>query len=325
MKSTAIAPSNVAFIKYWGRIDDKLRLPTNGSISMNLSSLTTTTTVEFNKALLSDDIQLNGMKILEKKNRVSDHLDRIRNLAHIKTFAHVASNNSFPESTGLSSSASAFAALTVAGIAATGLALSEKEVSILARMGSGSACRSIPDGFVQWNVGKTSNESFACSLFSSSYWDVHDVVVVLSTKKKEVPTSVGQTFIKDNPFFKTRLQYIDSKLSLCKEYIQQKNFQAFGELIEAEALELHAMMLTSRPPLIYFSEKTIMLIKKIQTWRLEGLSVYFTINTGHNVHIICQKKDVSDLKNKLSKVEGIVELFDNEPSLGAHTVSNHLF
>ena len=152
MKATAVAPSNIAFIKYWGKKDGGLRLPENGSISMNLSNLLTTTTVEFSSALKDDDFELEGIRYAndsEKSLRVIKHLDRIRKLGGIDSYAKVVSSNNFPSGTGLSSSASGLAALTVAAAAAASLALSEKELSILARKGSGSACRSIPDGFVE--------------------------------------------------------------------------------------------------------------------------------------------------------------------------------
>src|SRR5690242_8011132 len=147
MKQTAVAPSNIAFVKYWGRKkEESLRLPANGSISMNLSNLLTTTTVEFNKNFDNDEVIFNGEKEEIIGNRAIAHIDRIRKFAKITTKAKVVTKNNFPTGTGLSSSASGFAALTVAASVAAGLKLSEKELSILARQGSGSACRSIPDG-----------------------------------------------------------------------------------------------------------------------------------------------------------------------------------
>src|SRR3982074_336513 len=143
MKATALAPSNIAFIKYWGKKDEDLRLPENGSISMNLSNLLTTTTVEFDPNYKDDEIFINDdLDYLMARKRVIAHLDRIRSKAKIKDKAKVVSKNNFPSGTGLSSSASGFAALTVAAASAAGLKLSEKELSVLARLGSGSACRS---------------------------------------------------------------------------------------------------------------------------------------------------------------------------------------
>src|SRR3989339_299984 len=156
MKATAVAPTNIAFIKYWGKKDEELRLPANGSISMNLSDLTTTTTVEFSQQYVEDSVIINDGIDESQSTRVIKHLDLIRKKADLKLKAKVVSVNNFPDGTGLSSSASGFAALTLAATKATGLNLDEKELSILARQGSGSACRSISDGFVEWNKGTSS-------------------------------------------------------------------------------------------------------------------------------------------------------------------------
>jgi len=147
MKATAIAPSNIAFTKYWGRKDEILRLPENGSISMCLSNLLTTTTVEFSPNYTKDEITINGGGLEENEaERIIKHLDRVRKLANTNHKAKMVSNNNFPSGTGLSSSASGFAALSLAASKAAGLDLNEKDLSILARLGSGSACRSIPSG-----------------------------------------------------------------------------------------------------------------------------------------------------------------------------------
>ena len=116
-----------------------------------------------------------------------------------------------------------------------------------------------------------SEESYAYSLFPESHWDIADVVVILSEKEKDVPTSVGQTYTRKNHFFHTRLKHIDEKLSLCKTYIQEKNFPLFGELIEQEALELHAIMMTTTPYLLYLFPETNKDNKKMERWRIACL------------------------------------------------------
>ena len=325
MKKTAVAPSNIAFIKYWGKKDEVLRLPENGSISMNLSNLLTTTTVEFNPSFKEDSITINGVQEENEGNRAIKHLDRIRKLANIETKAKVVTVNNFPTGTGLSSSASGFAALTVAGAKAAGLNLSEKELSILARQGSGSACRSIPDGFVEWLDGETSETSYAVSLYPADYWDLRDVVAVVSKNKKEVSTTKGQKLVGTSPFFKVRLTNIKNKIALIKKYMSEKDFTAFGELLEAEALELHAIMLTSKPSLIYLLPGSLKIMHLVKKWRQDGLEVYFTVNTGQDIHLICQKKDVQTLTQKISEIEDVQKTIINTPSKGAHVVNSHLF
>ncbi len=313
MKFTAVAPSNIAFIKYWGKKDEKLRLPENGSISMNLSNLLTTTTVEFNSSLKNDEINL------EEKTRVILQLDRVRELANIQDKARVFTKNNFPSSVGLSSSASGMAALTLAASTAAGLNLSQKELSILARQGSGSACRSIPDGFVEWE------SEYAVSLFPPEYWDIIDVVAVVSVQKKETSTTEGQKSVKSSPFYQTRLSKINEKINLTKQYLKDKNFTALGELVEAEALELHAIMLTSTPSLIYWTTGTLQIMKLVKKWRTEGLECYFTINTGQNVHILCENKNAKKVEEKLKELDFVREIIVNHPAPGAHLINEHLF
>jgi diphosphomevalonate decarboxylase len=325
MKATAVAPSNIAFIKYWGRVDEDLRLPTNGSISMNLSNLFTTTTVEFNPSFTIDDVAIDGKQDSEKSSRVIAHLDRIRKIANITHKAKVVSQNNFPSDTGLSSSASGFAALTVAGCAAAGLSLSEKELTILARHASGSACRSIPDGFVYWRQGQKNDTSFAISLFPQNWWNIADIVVILSEQKKEVATSLGQKRNSSSPFMQTRLSKINQKLTMCKKLLKEKDFNGFGELVEQEALELHAIMISSAPPLLYWTPQTITLMKCVQRWRAEGLPAYFTLNTGQNIHIMCEKKNVPLLLDKLKCVSEAKNVIANYPSAGTKVITAHLF
>lgn len=325
MKSTAVAPSNIAFIKYWGRKNEALRLPENASISMNLSNLLTTTTVEFNPSFKKDEIIINDQREQNEENRVIRHLDKIRSLAKINYKAKVVTKNNFPTGTGLSSSASGFAALTVAACAAASLKLTEKELSILARQGSGSACRSIPDGFVEWLDGDISDTSYGVSIHSHDYWDIVDVVAIVSKNKKEVSTTEGHKLAASSPFFPLRLAKINNKINLIKKYMEEKNFPAFGKLVEAEALEMHAIMLTSDPSLIYWLPGSLKVMHAVKKWRQEGLEVYFTLNTGQDIHLICQKKDVEKIVEKAEEVSCVQKTIVNYPSIGARLTSSHLF
>jgi diphosphomevalonate decarboxylase len=324
-KATATAPTNIAFIKYWGRKDETLRLPENGSISLCISELITTTTVEFRDELTEDDVVINGTRHEGESSRVTLHLDRIRSQAGITTFARVASTNSFPTATGLSSSASGFAALTVAAAAAAGLQLSEKELSILARQGSGSACRSIPGGWVEWLDGNTSEDSYAVSLYPADYWDIVDVVAVVSTGRKDVSTSEGQKLISTSPFFEARKAGMKQKITDIKQAIGARDFTQFGQITEAEALNMHAVMLTSNPALIYWTSGTLEIMKLCSLWRQAGLEVYFTINTGQDIHLLVQKKDQDALIQKLKELECVRDIFVNTPTHGTQIIDSHLF
>ena len=192
-------------------------------------------------------------------------------------------------------------------------------------MGGGGGGGSIPDGFVEWLDGDTSETSYAVSLHPQDYWDIIDVVAIVDTHKKDVPTTAGQILHTSSPFFPVRLAGMKEKIARCKEYIAEKNFTSLGELVEAEALEMHAIMLTSRPSLIYLTSGTLTFLKLVKKWRLEGLETYFTINTGQNIHLICERKSVDTLKNKLTSTPGVESIIINTPAIGTRLVDAHLF
>ncbi len=323
MKATAVAPSNIAFVKYMGRKDEVLRLPENASVSMNLSDLCTTTTVEFRDDLATDDVTINGEQEEGEASRVVKHLERIRKVAGINHKARVVSTNDFPTGTGLSSSSSGFAALTVAGAAAAGLSLSERELSVLARQGSGSACRSIPDGIAEWHDGDTSEESFAETLYPPEYWDLRDVVAVVNRGRKEVKTSDSHVKVTDGPYYRARVARMPGKVARCKELLAAKDFAAFGAFLEEEALDLHAIFMTAG--IIHLEPASVLLLKLCPKWRAEGLPVYFTVNTGQDVHLICLPESVDALQGKLKELPEVRTIIVNRPAKGARLVETHLF
>lgn len=325
MKKTAQAPANIAFIKYWGLKNNELRIPTNGSISMNLSGLLTTVTVEIDDALSKDDILINGKADTDRSERVRKHLDLIRNKVGLKTKARVATHNNFPMATGLASSASAFSALTFAAVSAYETSLSEREISILARQGSGSSCRSIPSGFVEWIGGDSSESSYAQSIFPPDFWDIVDIVAVVSTDEKKVSSTQGHLCVLTSPFFSARLSHIDVKLKSVKDALGKRDFDRFGSLIEQEALELQAIGMTSKPPILYMSPETIEVLQFVQKLRENGLPLYFTLDAGPNVHIFVEAKNKEKVLKELQRISSIKELISNVPAAGAKIVERHLF
>lgn len=324
-KATAIAPASVALIKYWGRKDETLRLPINGSIAINLDALLTTTTVEFSPSFAKDSIVIDGDEKIEESVRAKKHIDRIRSRANITDPVRVVSKNSFPSGTGLSSSSSGFAALTLAGCSAAGLHFDQRELSILARQGSGSACRSIPDGFVEWLDGASSDTSYAASLFPADHWDIVDIVAIVSDARKEVSSAEGHKTALTSPFFDVRLRNIGAKIDRLRTAIGERNFPVVGAITEAEALEFHAITMTSTPALLYLIPNSLKLMKLVQKWRQEGLSVYFNLNTGQDVHLLCQGADVSTVQAKLSELDFVKKIIINRPSKGARLSDVHLF
>ncbi len=324
MKATAIAPSNIAFIKYMGRKDDVLRLPENASISLSLSNLLTTTTVEFSDQYDVDRVTLNGEQEDGESERVIAHLNRIRSIANINLKARVVSNNNFPTGTGLSSSASGFAALTVAGAKAAGLELSEKELSILARQGSGSACRSIPGGFVEWYDGNTSDESFAETIFPSRHWGLVDLVAIVSKERKTVSTSITHGKVKDSKLYPARIEGMNKKIERCRKIIKQKDFHTLGTLMEQEALEMHAIFMSAG--IIHLTPESLALIKAIRDARTSlNLAMYFTINTGQDVHVLCESQNVQEVQKWLESIEYVQKTIQNTAGEGTKLSDEHLF
>lgn len=321
MKETANAPANIAFIKYWGKEDKELRLPANNSISMNLSDVYTTTSVEFEKNLKKDTVYINEEKVKDRKEkRVVKHLDRIREIAGISEYARVESTNNFPSGAGIASSASGFAALTLAATKAADLNLNEKKLSVLARLGSGSACRSIPDGIVEWRAGNSSETSFAHSLFPETHWKLADVVTIVQEEEKKVSSTSGHDLAPTSPFYATRIKNMPLKIREIKKAIKDKDFSLFGEIIEEEAINMHTVMMTSTPPLFYWNAATVRIINAVREWRDNGLSAYFTIDAGPNMHIICQEKDIEKVKTRLKKINGVKRVIVNYPARGASLI-----
>lgn len=325
-KVTAWAPVNVALVKYWGKKDTKLRLPANSSIAVCLKKLGTVTTVEYQAGLQEDTVVVDGSVVEGRAyNRVVKHLDRFRKLAKLDLKARVVSKNNFPKAVGLSASSSGFACLTLAASRAAGLDLEERELSRLARLASGSACRSIPNGWVEWEAGNGHQSSFAKKIYGRNYWDIRILVVLLSQIQKKVSSTDGHKLAYSSPFFKTRQEILRKNIKRLRGAISDKNFSKFGEIVEDEALSLHAIMLTSKPNLIYWLPETVRVMRAIQEWRNEGLEVYFTINTGQNVFVFCLPKDEKRLVNKLKNLEGVIEVKRDRVGNGARLIGEHLF
>jgi diphosphomevalonate decarboxylase len=318
-KITAKAPANIAFIKYWGKKSDKLRIPMNSSISMNLSDVYTITSACYGKGFKEDIVRIDGENVKGvEKERIVKFIDLVRSKTRIKEKVEIISRNNFPKGTGIASSASGFAALALALTRAVGLDLNKKELSILARLGSGSACRSIPDGFVEWKSGKTSDSSYAYTLFPPDYWNICDVIAIVGEKSKKVSSTQGHALTESSPFIKSRILGMNMKIREIKTALRKKDFTAFGQIIEEETFNMHAVMMTSNPPLIYWNPLTLKLILSIIEWRKEGLESYFTIDAGPNVHVICKNKDLNKIKGRLLKLKGVKNIIANKVAMGAH-------
>lgn len=330
-KITVQASSDVALVKYWGKKDKILRLPANGSISMILDSLQSITTVEFSPNLTTDEIIIGGEVEEGETSRVVKHLDRIRALAQSQNlikediFAKVVSENNFPKSTGLSSSGSGFAALTIAASKAIGLDLSEKELSILARQGSGTACRCVCGGFVEWMDGEVSEDSYSLSFAKADSFPIRDLVTIVSEDKKNLSSTEGHDLAESSPFFRVRQEKINEKILDVKKTILEKNFMALGELVEAEALEFHSILFTSKPNILLFYPGTVEVMQTVRQLRKNNIPAYFTINTGFNVHVLTLPQYEDTVSQALQQISTVKKIISSGVGEKPRFLEKHLF
>jgi diphosphomevalonate decarboxylase len=324
-KATAVAHPNIAFVKFWGKADAALNLAANSSLSMNLAALTTVTTVEFRPGLAADVVSIGGsLAEGQALARVTAHLDRIRSLAGIGDRAQVCSHSDFPAGTGLASSASAFAALTLAATRAGGLVLDEAALSRLARLGSGSACRSVPAGYALWE-GDEDHSSFARQVAPPEHWDLRDVIAIVGREHKAVGSQDGHLLAPSSPFHAARLETVPLLLATVLAGIEQRDLGIIGLAVEADALAMHAVMITSHPSLLYWLPATVVVLQEVRAWREEGLRVYFTMDAGPNVHCLCQPEDASAVEMRLRALAGVQDVIVSGPGAGVRLVGHHLF
>lgn len=324
-KATAVANPNIAFVKYWGRADARLNLPANPSLSMNLGALTTTTTVEFHPGLTSDVVAIDGRPAGDQALvRVVAHLDIVRAIVGTEYKARVVSQNSFPAGTGLAASASGFAALSLAATQALGLSLSEAALSRLARLGSGSACRSVPGGFTLWD-GESDTASFARQVASPEHWDLRDAIAIVSTQHKAVRSHDGHGLAPSSPLYAARLAAVPTLLAAVRAGIANRDLSAMGPSIEVDALAMHGVMMTSTPSLLYWQPATVEVLQAVRAWRQNGLFVYFTMDAGPNVHCFCEAADAAEVSKRLRALPGVQDVLESGPGPGARLVNYHLF
>ncbi|MCY3915022.1 MAG: diphosphomevalonate decarboxylase [Chloroflexi bacterium] len=318
--ATARAHSNIAFVKYWGNRDHRLRLPANSSISMNLADLHTTTTVAWERSLRLDTLRINGALAADSAlERVRNHLDMLRARFKTRRYARVCSMNNFPMGTGIASSASAFAALTMAAGTALGLNLSERELSILARMGSGSAARSIPSGYVEWHAGHSHETSFAETFASSDHWKLIDVIAIVSRAHKRTGSSAGHETAGSSVLQPARIGSAADRMGAVKSAIMRRDFEQFASVVEEDSNLMHAVMMTSDPPLLYWAPLSFAIMKEVRHWRtVEHLQVCFTLDAGPNVHCICASTDADAVVARLQALSSELEILRSTVGCGAY-------
>ena len=230
----------------------------------------------------------------------------------------------FPTAAGLASSASGFAALALAATRAAELDLDERELSILARRGSGSASRSIPGGFVEWHRGHRDDgtDSFAESIASPDHWDLSCLVLVTARGEKDVPSTQGMNHTMDtSPFYTAWVDSVAADIAAAKHAIARKDFEALALVAEQSCLTMHAGALAARPGVLYWNGRTVELIHQVRALRAEGLACFFTIDAGPHVKVFCETSALETLKSQFRDHPSVLDFITATPGAGATVLS----
>ena len=297
----ARAHTNIALIKYWGKADEALIIPMNNSLSVTLDRFYTETQVTFDETLSHDQLVLNGEEVDAKESaKIQRYMDMIRKEAGITTHALIESENFVPTAAGLASSASAYAALAGACNEALQLGLSDKDLSRLARRGSGSASRSIFGGFAEWEKGHDDATSYAHSIDANGWEDdLSMIFIVINNKSKKVSSRSGMSLTRETSrFYQYWLNHVDEDLKDTKDAISKKDFKRMGEVIEANGLRMHATNLGAQPPFTYLVPESYDAMRIVHECREAGLPCYFTMDAGPNVKVLIEKKNQQAIVDK---------------------------
>jgi len=325
--ATAIAGANIALVKYWGKRDLALNLPDVGSISITLDALQTRTTVVFDEHLEADELRLNGrLATPAAMGRAGAFLDIVRAQARISDRARIISNNNFPTGSGLASSASGFAALGLAASRAAGLVLNERELSILSRRGAGSAARSIFGGFVRWHKGTRPDgaDSFAEPICGIDELPLEVHVAVVERGEKPVSSTVGMLdSAAGSCFYPAWVAEQAKDLSAMRAAIAIRDFAHMATIAERSCLKMHAVMLAGQPPLLYWKAETVKLIHAVRALRAAGHPVFFTIDAGPQVKVVCAPEGRRAVIDMLENSAGVVETISSGLGQGARLVDTN--
>lgn len=281
------AHSNIALIKYWGKRSESLRLPTNGSLSLTLDGLFTETGLSYTDQP-ADSLRLNGETVAGPMlQRVAAFLQLVRTRYGLRQFAAVESRNHFPTGAGLASSASAFAALALAATAAAGLELDPRELSILARLGSGSACRSICPGFAEWHAGVAADGSDSFAEALDIDWAPNMAVLILNPAPKPLGSADGMArTVATSPLYAGWFDAVRQDLREIHLALRARDLEAVGTIMERNALTMHASALAARPAVLYWQPETLALMQHVWALRQAGHACWFTIDAGPNLKVL---------------------------------------
>ncbi len=315
----AIARSNIALAKYWGKRDVRRNLPAVPSVSLTLDRFSTTTEVHFSKQLSADCLFLDDQQQQGKPlERVQQLLDRVRSLSDEKRFARVVSHNNFPTASGLASSASGFAALAAAALQASGMRWTPAQASDLARRSSASAARSIFAAFSELPAGRRGVTKLAARpLHNVDHWDVALVAALTSHVAKSVGSTEGmQRSKKTAPNYNDWLKQAPRLCRQIRKGIRERDLEQTGTAMEKSTMLFHSVAMCASPPILYWNAATISALHAVHALRERGVAAYATMDAGPHVKVLCQAPDAARIQQALRRVAGVLSTVVLRPGPG---------
>jgi diphosphomevalonate decarboxylase len=302
---SAFAPTNIALCKYWGKRDEELNLPLTSSLSISLGSKGTTTELKIS-GKSDDEIYLNG-GLMQNDSPFCQNLLEFLNLFRYEQTPRfiIHTNSNVPIAAGLASSASGFASIVLALDGLYDWQLSQDELSILARLGSGSACRSMWQGFVHWHAGIRSDGMDSHGESLRARWPEFCIgLLIFSESEKAIPSRVAmQRTITTSALYQAWPSKVSRDLAAIKQAIGNKDFQLLGKAAESNATTMHATMLSAWPPIIYSVPETLVAMQRIWELRNEGLQIYFTQDAGPNLKLLFLQRDIDNVLANFPSIE----------------------
>lgn len=288
--ATARAHPNIAVVKYWGKRASVLNLPAVSSLSMTLDTFATTTTVTWGTT--TDEVVHNGSPAAAGfAKKALAHLDRID---AARPPVRVITTNSFPTGAGLASSASGFAALTLASMAASGREIDLAAASTLARQGSGSACRSLHGGWVRWTRGTREDgaDSLGVPVAPAAHWDVRMVTCVVAGTEKPTGSTEGMELTRrTSAYYDAWVATAEADVDEGEDAVLARDLERLGEVMERSTMKMHATMITARPSILYWLPGTVAVLHEVAALRRRGIGAWATMDAGPNVKVLCAAAD----------------------------------
>lgn len=316
MKSVTVRTNaNISLIKYWGKRDEKLFLPTKSSLIITLDALATTTTLEYSSQP-HDAITLNWQPHSQSSvQKIIDFIHLFRTTYSISDHFVIKTHNNFPTGAGLASSSSGFAALAIGLATLCRLNLSQRELSILARQGSGSASRSITGGIVIWHKGELPDgtDSYAEQLFDEHHWpELRILVVVINDATKKISSRDGMRITTTtSPSYGQWLKTSEKRMVEIIPALAAKDFLHVGHIAEQDWSGMHTSMLDASPCLDYWTTTSYIVMDTIRALRTKGTPVFFTTEAGPNVKVLCFHNNASLIKQTLASIPGVISIIES--------------